>query len=159
MVSWSYCSFKHRNVFQMQNFSQGYCGWLFAGELSQLLSCSMSFPVWEHLIYQEKNRLLEASRCFGIEAYTMCESVCFDALVSILRRIYGGKEELGHYINKIEQYLVSKEEADFISCFKSIRNKVNHSVRVSSRVDAERMFKTTKRFILVIAKKKLMQNW
>jgi hypothetical protein len=115
-------------------------------------------PVWELLTNLEKSRLIEASRRFGVEAYTMCESACFDALVSILRRIYGGREELGHYMKKMEQDPDLKEEAGFISSFKAIRNKVDHPVQVSSKVDAESTFSTTKRLILIIAKKKLMQN-
>jgi hypothetical protein len=115
-------------------------------------------PVWKHLTDLEKSRLIEASRCFGVEAYTMCESACFDALVSILRRIYGGREELGHYVKKMEQDPDLKEEAGFISSFKVIRDKVDHPVRISSRVDAESTFSTTKRLILIIAKKKLMQS-
>jgi len=112
-------------------------------------------PVMDLLTPLEKSRLLEASRCLGVGADTACESMCFDALVSILRRIYGGKGELGHYISKMEQDPDLSEETGFISSFKAIRNKVDHPVRISKKLDAESTFSTTKRLILIIAKKKL----
>jgi hypothetical protein len=114
--------------------------------------------IWGLLTSLEQSRLEEASKCFGVKAYTMCESACFDALVSILRRIYGGREELGHYIPKMERDPDLREEAGFISSFKTIRDKVDHPVRVSTQLDAKSTFETTKRLIRVMAKKKLKES-
>jgi ribosomal protein L37E len=112
-------------------------------------------PVWDSLTPIEKNRLREAALCFGVEAYTMCESACFDALTSLLRRVYGGRGELGFYVDKMESDPDLKDEAGFIASFRFIRNRVDHPDRISTRLEAESTFSTTKRLVLTIVKKKL----
>ena len=109
--------------------------------------------IWFLLEPIEQSRMTEASRCY-VMAPSMCESACFDALVHILRRVYGGKHELGTYVEKLKK---DPELADLhgaISYFGSIRNKVDHPVTISKPLDAESTFAMTKRLILGIARKK-----
>lgn len=76
--------------------------------------------------------------------------MCFDALCSVLRRIYGGKEELRHYVNKTEQDPELRDLAGAISYFRERRIRVDHPVTVSTELEAESTFSTTKRLILGI---------
>ena len=110
--------------------------------------------VWTLLNELELSRLTEAARCLGIEAYTMSESACFDALGSILRRVYGGKHELGTYVDCMKKDADLNDLHGVISYFSGIRNKVDHPVTISKPLDAESTFTMTKRLILGIAHKK-----
>lgn len=109
----------------------------------------------DYLTDLEKNRLREASHSFGCGAYTACESMCFDALSSLCRRIYGGKGELGHCVDKMEQDTDLSELAGAIAYFKHRRDKVDHPVSISTKLDGESTFLMTKRLIIGIVKKKL----
>ncbi len=111
-------------------------------------------PFWDKLTPLVKSRLIEASRCFGCSAYTACESMCFDALCSMLRRIYGGKGELGYYVDKMGKDSDLREFAGAISYFAKIRNRVDHPNGISKRLEAESTFLMTKRLILGIIKKR-----
>ena len=108
---------------------------------------------WGYLDQLEKTRLEEAVFCSNY-APTACESMCFDALCGLLRRIYGGKRELGFYVGKMEKDPDLRELSGAISYFKARRNEVDHPDRIANPLEAESTFSMTKRLIIGIIEKK-----
>ncbi len=111
--------------------------------------------LWEHLNDIERDRILEAIKCMLVGAYTACESMCYDALVSLLRRIYGERRELGYYVRKMEEDPDLKDVKGAISYFAARRHEVDHPERVSTQDEAESTYMMTRRLIKEIIKKKL----
>ncbi len=108
---------------------------------------------WDYLSKIEQERLEEAVYCSKF-APTACESMCFDALCSLLRRLYGEKKELGYYTKKMEKDPNLSDLSGAISYFYHKRNQVDHPERTSNPLEAESTFSMTKRLILGIFKNK-----
>jgi len=110
--------------------------------------------IWEKLTDVEQERLIEAVKCYTVEAYTACESMCYDALVSVLRRIYGGQKELGYYVSLMEKDPDLKNVKGAIAYLASKRNEVDHPERISNRLEATNALNMTKQLIREILTKK-----
>lgn len=110
--------------------------------------------IWKKLTDVEQRRLIEAAKCYAVEAYTACESMCYDALVSVLRRIYGGQKELGYYVSLMEKDPDLKNVKGAIAYLASKRNEVDHPERISNRLEATNALNMTKQLIREILTKK-----
>ncbi len=111
-------------------------------------------PISSKMTEVERIRLIEAAKCLLIGAYTACESMCYDALVSVLRRVYGGQKELGYYVQKMENDPDLKNVGRAIAYFASKRHEVDHPERVSNKLEAKNALNMTKQLIKEILTKK-----
>ena len=112
-------------------------------------------PIFSEMTEVEQIRLIEAAKCLLIGAYTACESMCYDALVSVLRRVYGGQKELGYYVQKMENDPDLKNVRGAIAYFASKRHEVDHPERISDKLEAENALDMTKQLIREILAKKV----
>ena len=110
--------------------------------------------MWRKLTPIEQSRLIEAAKCYAVEAYTACESMCYDALVSVLRRIYGGRRELGYYVSLMEQDPDLRDVRGAIAYFATKRHEVDHPDRISNELEAKNALNMTKQLIKEILSKK-----
>lgn len=110
-------------------------------------------PYWSHLDQIEQSRLNEAVFC-SLYAPSACESMCFDALCSLLRRIYGEKKELGYYTRLMTQDPSLRRLSTAISYFYDRRNEIDHPERIANSLEAESTFLMTKRLIIGIINNK-----
>jgi len=111
-------------------------------------------PILSEMTKVERIRLIEAAKCFLIGAYTACESMCYDALVSVLRRIYGGQKELGYYVQKMGNDPDLKNVRGAIAYFAPKRHEVDHPERISDELEAKNALDMTKQLIREILTKK-----
>ena len=111
-------------------------------------------PMLSEMTKVEQIRLIEAAKCFLIGAYTACESMCYDALVSVLRRVYGERKELGYYVQKMENDPDLKNVRGAIAYFASKRHEVDHPERISDELEAKNALDMTKQLIREILTKK-----
>jgi len=111
-------------------------------------------PISSKMTEVERIRLIEAAKCLLIGAYTACESMCYDALVSVLRRIYGGQKELGSYVQKMENDPDLKNVRGAIAYFAFKRHEVDHPERISDELEAKNALDMTKQLIREILTKK-----
>ncbi len=101
----------------------------------------------------EFQSLEEASRAFGVEAYTACEAMSLRTLESALRKIYGVEEMLGSLINRAEKDPRLTDMVGVVQYFRNVRNRVAHPEKLSSKLDAESTFAMTKRLLLELEEK------
>jgi len=111
-------------------------------------------PILSEMTEVEQIRLIEAAKCLLIGAYTACESMCYDALVSVLRRVYGGQKELGYYVQKMENDPDLKNVRGAIAYFALKRHEVDHPERISDELEAKNALDMTKQLIREILTKK-----
>jgi len=124
--------------------------------IMELLEPIITDPdVWNKLNDIEQERLTEAAKCYAVGAYTACESMCYDALVSLLRRIYGERRELGYYVQQMENDPDLREVRGAIAYFASKRHEVDHPDRIADKIEAESTLTMTKRLIREIIMKKV----
>ena len=114
--------------------------------------------VWKKLTELEKRRLIEAAKCYAVGAYTACESMSYDALVSVLRRVYGEKRELGYYVEKMERDPDLKDVKGAIAYFAAKRHEVDHPERISNELDAKNALNMTIQLIKEILKRKVRKE-
>ena len=110
--------------------------------------------VWAKLNPIEQSTLRESTKSFGVGAYTASEFMSARSLEGILRRVYNKKEMLGKLIERMENDSDLKGLGGIFSYFKDVRNRIAHPEEVSTKLDAESTFSTTKRLILEVFKKK-----